>query len=164
MDISPIQLAKQELRQQMLARKSQLTSLQVRGTSDCITHRIIQSFNWHNATSVHIYRSVESWREVDTSRLITTLKSDHPHLLVDIAGTAPNQPNPIRQHDYIIVPVVAFDMQHNRLGMGAGWYDIFLATQSKAITIGLAYGWSKQPLIPHEPHDIKLRRTIYDQT
>lgn len=47
MDISPIQLAKQELRQQMLARKSQLTSLQVRGTSDCITHRIIQSFNRH---------------------------------------------------------------------------------------------------------------------
>ena len=60
----------------------------------------------------------------------------------------------------IIVPLVAFDKFHNRLGYGKGYYDKFLSKYTKekksVLTIGLAFSFQKYKKIPITKSDIKL--------
>lgn len=64
--------------------------------------------------------------------------------------------------DLVLVPLVAFDLQGNRLGMGAGYYDrTFAALQrlsrpSKPYLLGLAYSWQQVDELQTESWDVKL--------
>ena len=69
---------------------------------------------------------------------------------------------PIEQLDILFTPLVAFDAQGNRLGMGGGFYDRTLAKYyqehwQKPIVIGLAHECQKVELIPTEAWDIPLK-------
>ncbi|GMV52240.1 MAG: 5-formyltetrahydrofolate cyclo-ligase [Chlorobi bacterium] len=55
----------------------------------------------------------------------------------------------------IVVPVVAFNEQCDRLGYGKGYYDRFLS-QADATKIGLAYEFQKTPQMPVDEHDVPL--------
>ncbi len=65
--------------------------------------------------------------------------------------------------DMIILPIVAFDAQCTRLGMGKGYYDKTLARQTNALLVGVAYEWQKQPELPSEPWDIQLDMIITEK-
>ena len=62
--------------------------------------------------------------------------------------------------DLVLVPMVAYDEFHNRLGYGKGDYDRFLGKYLKKnkniLTIGLAFSFQKYKKIPTSKHDIKL--------
>ena len=62
--------------------------------------------------------------------------------------------------EVIIVPLVAFDRFHNRLGYGKGYYDKFLSRYTKrkksVLTIGLAFSFQKYKKIPTTKSDMKL--------
>jgi len=62
--------------------------------------------------------------------------------------------------EVIIVPLLAFDSFHNRLGYGKGYYDKFLSRYTKGkkpvLTIGLAFSFQKYKKIPTTKSDIKL--------
>ena len=64
--------------------------------------------------------------------------------------------------DLAIVPGVAFDCRHNRLGRGAGYYDRFLAQLPKTIPVlGLAFDFQIVSRLPHlDAHDIPVSRVI----
>ena len=62
--------------------------------------------------------------------------------------------------DVIIVPLVTFDSQLNRIGYGKGYYDRKLKKIKKikrnAICIGVAHSFQKSESIPTNKHDFKL--------
>ena len=65
--------------------------------------------------------------------------------------------------DILFLPVVAFDIDRTRLGMGKGYYDKTLAQHSDVQLIGVAYEWQKQPKIPKDPWDIPLKMIITEE-
>ena len=67
--------------------------------------------------------------------------------------------NKIEYPDILLVPLVAFDKNFNRIGYGGGFYDRYLEKISKIkkiITIGLAYSFQKVKKIQTNKYDIKL--------
>jgi len=61
--------------------------------------------------------------------------------------------------DILLVPLVAFDRNLNRLGYGAGYYDRLIESlkkRKKIITIGLAFDFQEFNSIPISKHDQKL--------
>ena len=66
----------------------------------------------------------------------------------------------------ILVPVVAFDKNFNRIGYGGGFYDRYIKRIKKnknIITIGLAYSFQKVKKIQVNKYDIKLNFIVTDK-
>ncbi len=65
----------------------------------------------------------------------------------------------IKFPDFLLVPLVAFDKNRNRIGYGGGFYDRYIKKLKKKkifLTIGLAYSFQKVKKIPITKHDIQL--------
>ena len=62
--------------------------------------------------------------------------------------------------DIILVPLLAFDSQNNRLGYGKGYYDIilnkYLKKNKNIITIGVAFSFQKYNKLPASSFDVGL--------
>ena len=61
--------------------------------------------------------------------------------------------------DYILVPLVAFDKNLNRLGYGGGYYDRYIEkinNRKKIITIGLSFSYQEINKVPIQIFDRKL--------
>ena len=70
---------------------------------------------------------------------------------------------PQAQLDIIYTPLVAFDDQGNRMGMGGGFYDRTLANTKQAPTpraVGLAHDCQQLTSIPTDSWDIPLQELI----
>lgn len=73
-----------------------------------------------------------------------------------------------QQLDLVFCPLVAFDQQGNRLGMGGGFYDkTFAFTKQTPSTtpslIGLAYELQKISRIPSDDWDVALTGVVTDK-
>lgn len=72
--------------------------------------------------------------------------------------------------DLILIPLVAFDEQGNRLGRGAGFYDrslAFLHNRRFLRTprvLGLAYDFQRVPKITTDPWDVPLNGVVTDRS
>jgi len=62
--------------------------------------------------------------------------------------------------DLVLVPLVAFDKQLNRIGYGKGYYDRILKKLKKikknTISVGIAYSFQKCQSVPINKYDSKL--------
>ena len=60
----------------------------------------------------------------------------------------------------MLVPLLAYDHHHNRLGYGGGFYDRYLnkylKTNKKILTIGIAFSFQKHHKLPVLSKDVKL--------
>ena len=73
-------------------------------------------------------------------------------------------PEPIKSKKFlpaiILVPMLAFDKNKNRLGYGKGYYDKYLFKLSKInkkiISVGVAFSFQKHHKLPINQYDIKL--------
>ncbi|CCQ09874.1 5-formyltetrahydrofolate cyclo-ligase [Pseudoalteromonas luteoviolacea B = ATCC 29581] len=72
---------------------------------------------------------------------------------------------PIAQLDLLLMPLVAFDKQGNRMGMGGGYYDRTLASYYKQNwetprLIGLAHDCQQVDELPTEVWDVPLQAIL----
>ena len=68
--------------------------------------------------------------------------------------------------DIILVPLLAFDKNKNRLGYGKGFYDRFLtkfSNKRKIITIGVAFSFQKYNKVPTSSGDVRLDYILTDK-
>jgi 5-formyltetrahydrofolate cyclo-ligase len=66
--------------------------------------------------------------------------------------------------ELVIIPGAAFDFSGNRLGYGAGYYDILLSKSKKKIPIiAIAYEEQIVDKIPSEMHDVNVDMIITDK-
>ena len=65
----------------------------------------------------------------------------------------------VKHPDVLLVPLVAFDKNFNRIGYGGGFYDRYInkiRKRKKVLTIGFAYSFQKVKKIPTNNYDIGL--------
>lgn len=61
----------------------------------------------------------------------------------------------------ILVPGIAFDLAHHRLGYGKGFYDQLLSKKNKAITVGVGFREQLyEGLLPIGNHDVALTELL----
>ena len=73
---------------------------------------------------------------------------------------------PVVDPDLLFVPLACFDRQGNRIGYGAGYYDLTLARLRAAKSIravGVAYGVGEVAAAPYETHDQSLDAVVTEQ-
>ncbi|MCS5549820.1 MAG: 5-formyltetrahydrofolate cyclo-ligase [SAR86 cluster bacterium] len=76
-----------------------------------------------------------------------------------ISGTFENA----SQLDLVVIPLVAFDNEGFRLGMGKGYYDFTFGTSKinrKPLFWGLSYDFQKTDSCYPEDHDLKMEAVI----
>ncbi|MFT5880850.1 MAG: 5-formyltetrahydrofolate cyclo-ligase [Moritella sp.] len=103
--------------------------------------------------------------------LFTRLTPDTPLIKnkygIDEPKLDVSQVMPYLQLDIVCSPLVAFDQDGNRLGMGGGYYDRTIAQQnfirpggSAPSIIGLAHDCQQHHSLPHAPWDMPLTAII----
>ena len=80
-------------------------------------------------------------------------------------------PEPIKSKkivpDVVLVPLLAFDKQKNRIGYGKGFYDKyfnkFLKINRNILTVGVAFSFQKYHKLPVNKNDFKLDYIITEK-
>ena len=183
------QTLRNQLRQQIRKTRANLTALQQQQAEDSITQQALAFIEERNAQHIALYVSFDG--EISTDKLIKILWAQgkqvylpvlHPfnpnHLLFlrylpdtpmlknkfSIWEPKLNVQNvlPLDELDILFTPLVAFDKQGNRLGMGGGFYDRTLQHWQKYsfIPVGLAHQCQQVEQLPTEAWDVPLHRIL----
>jgi 5-formyltetrahydrofolate cyclo-ligase len=86
-----------------------------------------------------------------------------------IAEPIDARPIRARQLDLLLIPLVGFDHQGYRLGMGGGYYDATLAFMHhrrlwrKPRLVGVAYECQRVAMLPHDPWDMPLDAVLTER-
>lgn len=179
--------SRQQLRQHIRALRRSLSAAQQQQASLDLVQQLLPQPEVQQAQHIALYLTNDG--ELDTSALIQALWQQgktlylpllHPvvpgYLVFQLytADTVlkPNQfgigepelncslLRPVSQLDLMFTPLVAFDSQGQRLGMGGGFYDRTLSQLDSATTkpllIGLAHDCQQVDAVPVEAWDIPL--------
>ncbi|MCD8027525.1 MAG: 5-formyltetrahydrofolate cyclo-ligase [Erysipelotrichaceae bacterium] len=69
----------------------------------------------------------------------------------------------IKNIDMMIVPMLAYDDQFNRVGYGKGYYDRYFARGYQGYKLGLAYSFQHIDHIDYDQYDIPLDEIITEK-
>lgn len=183
------QTLRNQLRQQIRKTRANLTALQQQQAEDSITQQALALIEERNAQHIALYLSFDG--EISTDKLIKILWAQgkqvylpvlHPfnpnHLLfLRYLPDTPMLKNkfgiwepklnvqnvlPLDELDILFTPLVAFDKQGNRLGMGGGFYDRTLQHWQKSpfIPVGLAHQCQQVEQLPTEAWDVPLHQIL----
>jgi 5-formyltetrahydrofolate cyclo-ligase len=78
-------------------------------------------------------------------------------------GEQPDAGAPEVKPDLILVPLVAFDADLNRVGQGGGHYDRYLAAHPSALRVGLAWDLQRVEAIQAQPWDVSLDAVLTEK-
>jgi 5-formyltetrahydrofolate cyclo-ligase len=171
---------KQQLRRDMKARRVNMPADEVARASEQIRGHLLGLEQLREAGSVFVYISIRN--EPDTHELVRQLLSMgkrisvprldadglmRAHVITSLDDLKPAGPKQYRTlvppadapvepppgAAVTLVPGLAFTKAGQRLGMGGGHYDRYLADHPTSLAIGLCYAWQLIDDLPHEPHD-----------
>lgn len=173
---------KQQLRQEFKQRRNAIDVQTVEQASRSIAWRLLRLPVIQRAGVVACYLS--SGNEVATDTLIESLlaigktvaaprvEANHSMAMARVDSLAkliegryglrePDERAAIwrtpESQDVCIVPAVALTERGERLGMGGGYYDRWLAENTQVTTIALAFESQLVPELPTEPHDVAMQ-------
>jgi 5-formyltetrahydrofolate cyclo-ligase len=183
--------SRQQIRQQIRARRQQISPSLQRVAAETLLGQVLTFAPFEQAQRVGVYLANDG--EIDLEPIIHWLWQQqrevylpvlHPfskgHLLFlryqpdtllirNRFGIAEPQLDvtqilPVNQLDLLFCPLVAFDADGNRLGMGGGFYDRTLSrwqgVDTKPFPVGLAHQCQQVASIPCEDWDIPLPAII----
>ena len=183
------QTLRNQLRQQIRKTRANLTALQQQQAEDSITQQALALIEAQNAQHIALYVSFDG--EISTEKLIKTLWAQDKHVYLPVLHPfnsnhllflryLPDTPMlknkfgilepklnvqnvlPLKELDILFTPLVAFDKQGNRLGMGGGFYDRTLQNWQNVsfIPVGLAHQCQQVEQLPTEAWDVPLHRIL----
>ncbi len=183
------QALRTQLRQQIRKTRANLTALQQQQAEDSITQQALALIEAQNAQHIALYVSFDG--EISTEKLIKTLWAQDKHVYLPVLHPfnpnhllflryLPETPMlknkfgiwepklnvqnvlPLKELDILFTPLVAFDKQGNRLGMGGGFYDRTLQNwrNSSFIPVGLAHQCQQVEQLPTEAWDVPLHQIL----
>lgn len=62
-----------------------------------------------------------------------------------------------------LTPLLAFDLNFNRLGYGRGYYDRYFSKNKKFLTFGVAFSFQQTKATPVNKNDVPLKGIITEQ-
>jgi len=181
---------RETIRQQMRQRRRSLSTEQIQTASYDLASRLAHSRQFQTSQHIAFYLANDS--EIDPGYLLTMAWDHGKTCYLPVLGLRNTRrlwflpferntpllnnrfgiPEPVHSRrarllkpvrlDLVFMPLVAFDLQGNRLGMGGGFYDrtlAFLRTRQywqKPRLIGLAYDFQQIDKLPHASWDVPL--------
>ncbi len=155
-------VSKKALRIASMKRRSALSSGERTLASLKICQRLCDELDWKKIHRVNVYKALKSLHEADPVGMVECIKSTHPDVDVVISPFALNAAKPDGDFDVVVVPLVAFDEQCNRIGMGGGWYDEYLAGHPSSVKVGIGFEIQKVDEIPISPIDVPMDMIVTD--
>lgn len=177
---------KHELRQQLRRQRSALTARQIQLDSLRVCRRICSSLWYLRSRQIAAYLPARG--EIDLTSVLahalrrkasTCLPAIDPadgsmqmhrldlHTALHVNPWGIEEPVsplvPPSAINLILMPLVAFDDQGNRLGQGGGYYDRYLARLSgwhRPLKIGVAYAFQQVERLEPDPWDIPLDAVV----
>ncbi|MFM2486538.1 5-formyltetrahydrofolate cyclo-ligase [Celerinatantimonas yamalensis] len=186
MSESSCQHLRQTIRHQTRERRRALLDTQQQQAATAVCSRFTAHPNFANTHAIALYLSVDG--ELSTAPLIEAcwqakkqlylpvlhpfckghllFQRYQPHTTIVTNRLGINEPqlncsevHPVNQLDMVITPLVAFDRQGNRLGMGGGFYDrTFSHLGSHVQRVGIAHDLQCYPKLPTAIWDQPLNR------
>ena len=190
--INKIHNQRSEIRKTVRESRKSLTSQQQQQAAQQLSINFFQYINLPKKARIGLY--LQNDGELDTSLLIQDLWNENHQLFLPIIHpfnrqnllfqkyekNSPMKLNryailepkldctgvaPLNSLDFLLMPLVAFDQQGNRLGMGGGYYDRTLAQhyrqqRSKPQLIGLAHDCQKVAKLPAAAWDVPLPQIL----
>ena len=174
-------MLKEKLRLNFVNQREKLTKEEVLSSSRSISILLDQLPIWHLQCH-HVFLSILRKKEVDTSFIISLLRSkqrtiavpkisDNLQLVHFILSRETRMmenswgiPEPLTGEqiepaniDVVYIPLLAFDRKGNRVGYGKGYYDRFLAAcRSNVIKVGLSFFEAVDAISDVDEKDIAL--------
>ncbi len=170
---------KAALREQAKEARSLLSPQEIATHSAVIERRLLDHLNGFTTIMVYVSKTPEA----ETKDLIIDLNRRGVRVVVPIieketcslrlsylpdpsvlVPSTFNVPEPIGHElparpedvEVVIIPMLAFDAEGNRLGYGAGYYDRFLCRYPHPQKIGIAFSCQQAKNIPADENDVKM--------
>jgi 5-formyltetrahydrofolate cyclo-ligase len=177
---SPIALAKSNLRKAALVRRDELPAAERAAAADAIAAR---AFPIAVAPGAIVSGYMPMKSELDPRPLMRKLADAGARLALPVViarglplvmrayafGDAlvrgvwgirvPPPEAPEVEPDIVLAPLLAFDRSANRLGYGAGYYDMTIAAlraNKPVVAVGVAFAAQEVDAVPTTPRDVRL--------
>jgi len=174
-------LLKSNIRKLFLAKRKTYNETDVIDKSKSISIKLFKQFYFKDLKIIHTFIPLKN--EVNTWFIINQInekyqnikiiipKCDKSHQLLHFeykdAVLKPNKYDILEPYgskqfitldkiDLILVPLLAFDLNGNRVGYGGGYYDSFLINCKKAKKVGVSFEEPINKIIDIDKFDIKL--------
>jgi 5-formyltetrahydrofolate cyclo-ligase len=185
--VCPIKMMqKSTLRKYYLTKRKALSSREILEKSQQICDLFFQEIGLNTVKFLHVFLPIKKQNEIDTFLIIRRLQEEYPkinivvsrsnldsfemqHFILEECNLIENkwgilepseatkrqiQPQEI---DLVIIPLLVFDKQGNRVGYGKGFYDRFLQKCSpKSLKVGLCLEESMELIEDLNEFDVKM--------
>ncbi len=178
-------MLKKELRKNYLQKRELISTQDLEDLSLKIANKLLELAIWYY-DYYHIYLSISSKKEIETSYILSILQGKDKNvivpkitsdteltsiLLTDNTKLHVNSwgvPEPVdgieieeRKIQVVFIPLLAFDLNGNRVGYGKGFYDSFLSKCSKdVLKIGLSLFEAEEEISDVNKLDVPLNYCI----